>query len=97
MAVDFQWSEGDAAFRRELRTFLEKGLPENWRELSVHGPGSDAQAAFSREFCGALAQRGWLTQMWPKAYGGADATPWRHAILSEEMWRVGEPRGSHYL
>ena len=32
-----------------------------------------------------------------KAYGGADATPWRHAILSEEMWRVGEPRGSQYM
>ena len=95
--MDFEWSEGDAAYRRELRAFLDAGLPTNWAEISVHGPGSDAQAAFSREFCGALARRGWLTQSWPKAYGGADATPWRHAILSEEMWRVGEPRGSQYM
>ena len=33
-----------------------RGPAENWAELSVHGPGSDAQAAFSREFCGALAR-----------------------------------------
>src|SRR5262245_20592716 len=95
--MEFDWSDGDAAYRRELRAFLDAGLPGNWQETSVHGPGSDAQAAFSREFCGALAERGWLTQSWPRAYGGADATPWRHAILSEEMWRVGEPRGSQYM
>jgi alkylation response protein AidB-like acyl-CoA dehydrogenase len=92
--MEFEWSEGDAAFRRDLRRVpRQRGCRSNWAELSAHGPGSDAQAAFSREFCGALAKAGWLTQSWPKAYGGADATPWRHAILSEEMWRVGEPRG----
>ena len=95
--MEFEWSDGDAAYRRELCAFLERELPANWAEMSVHGPGSDAQAAFSREFCAKLAERGWLTQSWPAAYGGADATPWRHAILSEEMWRVGEPRGSQYM
>jgi hypothetical protein len=48
--MEFDWSEGDAAYRRELRAFLDAGLPSNWTELSAHGPGSDAQAAFSREF-----------------------------------------------
>jgi len=95
--LEFDWSDGDAAYRRELCDFLASELPENWAEMSVHGPGSDAQAAFSRGFCAKLAERGWLTQSWPKEYGGADATPWRHAILSEEMWRVGEPRGSQYM
>ena len=95
--MEFEWSEGDAEFRRELRAFLDAELPANWAEMSVHGPGSDAQGAFSRGFCAALARRAWLTQSWPAAYGGADATPWRHAILSEEMWRVGEPRGSQYM
>ncbi len=95
--MDFEWSEGDAAYRRELRAFLDASLPPDWKELSVDGPGSDAQAAFSRGFCAKLAERGWLTQSWPAEYGGADATPWRHAVLSEEMWRVGEPRGSQYM
>ena len=30
-------------------------------------------------------------------YGGADATAWRHIILSEEMWSRGEPRGPQYM
>ena len=95
--MEFEWSEADAAFRTELRAFVDETLPPDWEEMSRHGPGSDAQSRFSREFCGKLAQRGWLTQSWPAEFGGADATPWRHAILSEEMWRRGEPRGSQYM
>ena len=33
----------------------------------------------------------------PRQYGGRDASPWRHAILGEEMWRIGEPRSSQYM
>jgi len=95
--VEFSWPDDDARFRQALRDFLDETLPEDWEEISRHGPGSDAQASFSRDFCARLADRGWLTQSWPAAYGGADATPWRHAILSEEMWRCGEPRGSQYM
>lgn len=95
--MEFDWNEDDARFREELRAFLDAELPDDWEEISRHGPGSDAQADFSRHFCARLAERGWLTQSWPAAYGGADATPWRHAILSEEMWQRGEPRGSQYM
>jgi alkylation response protein AidB-like acyl-CoA dehydrogenase len=95
--LDFEWSEDDARFRDALGRFLDEALPADWEEISRHGPGSDAQAAFSRSFCARLAERGWLTQSWPREYGGSDATPWRHAILSEEMWRRGEPRGSQYM
>jgi alkylation response protein AidB-like acyl-CoA dehydrogenase len=95
--VEFVWAEEDERFRAELRAFLEAELPRDWEALSKNGPGSDAQLDFSRRFCARLAERGWLTQHWPSAYGGRDATPWRHAILGEEMWAHGEPRGSQYM
>ena len=95
--MDFAWSDEDAAFRRELCEFLRATLPPDWDEIAKDGPGSDAQAAFAREFCPRLAERGWLTQHWPREYGGREATPWRHAILGEEMWRCGEPRSSQYM
>jgi alkylation response protein AidB-like acyl-CoA dehydrogenase len=95
--VEFAWSEDEARFRRELIDFLDEALPSTWGEISKDGPGGDAQAHFSREFAGHLAERGWLTQHWPRAYGGADASPWRHAILGEEMWARGEPRGPQYM
>ena len=95
--MEFDWSEDDVRFRRELRDFLDDALPGNWEEISRGGPGSEAQADFSRGFCSRLAERGWLTQSWPRAYGGSNASPWRHATLGEEMWRIGEPRGPQYM
>ena len=92
--VDFDWSDEARQSREDLRGFLAAALPENWGELSKDGPGSDAQAEFSKQFCPKLAERGWLTQSWPAQYGGNDASAWCHAILGEEMWRCGEPRGS---
>jgi alkylation response protein AidB-like acyl-CoA dehydrogenase len=95
--VEFGWSDEDLAYRRELQAFLDEVLPPDWAETSKDGPGSDAQAEFSRHFCPRLAERGWLTQNWPVEYGGRSASAWRHIILGEEMWRAGEPRSSQYM
>jgi alkylation response protein AidB-like acyl-CoA dehydrogenase len=95
--MEFDWSEEERSFRTALRAFLKDALPKNWDQLSKDGPGSDAQAAFSRTFCAELARRGWLTPHWPTEYGGAGASAWQHAVLSEEMWACGEPRGPQYM
>ncbi len=95
--MEFDWDAADQRFREELQAFLAEALPGHWGEISKDGPGSEAQLSFSKAFCGKLAERGWLTQHWPAEYGGNDATPWRHAILGEEMWAIGEPRGSQYM
>jgi alkylation response protein AidB-like acyl-CoA dehydrogenase len=95
--VEFDWPAEHVAFREAFRSFLHDALPNDWRELAKDGPGSDAQAAFSKQLCAKLAERGWLTQHWPREYGGNDADPWRHAIVGEECWAVGEPRGAQYM
>jgi len=95
--LEFDWSPEDAAFRRALAAFLEQALPPDWDELAKDGPGSAVQAAFARDFCPALAERGLLVPHWPAAYGGRDASPWQHAILGEELWSRGEPRGPQYM
>jgi alkylation response protein AidB-like acyl-CoA dehydrogenase len=95
--VEFDWLESDVEHRRDVKAFLAETLPDDWEEIAAQGPGSDVQAAFSKEFCGKLAQRGWLTQHWPEEFGGSDAPPWRHCIIGEEMWAVGEPRGAQYM
>jgi len=95
--VEFDWSPEDEKHRAEFRAFLDETLPEDWEDLSKDGPGSDRQSEFSRFFCGKLAEKGWLTQHWPSEFGGKDATPWRHSIIGEECWAVGEPRGAQYM
>jgi alkylation response protein AidB-like acyl-CoA dehydrogenase len=95
--VEFAWSDDDARYRRELQEFLEAELPRDWEEIAAEGPGSEGVVARCRDFCRELARRGWLVQHWPRAWGGADAPPWRHAILGEELWSRGEPRGPQYM
>ena len=95
--MEFGWSQQDRDFRRDLVAFLDETLPEDWERLSQDGPGSETQAEYSRAFCSKLAERGWLTPHWPAEYGGRDATPWQHAIIGEELWSRGEPRGPQYM
>lgn len=95
--MDFLWSEDEIEHRAELVAFLAEVLPEDWEDMAKDGPGGDAQAAFSRIFCARMAERGWLTQHWPAEFGGVEASPWRHAIVGEEMWAIGEPRGAQYM
>lgn len=95
--MEFDWLAEDAEHRREVRAFLAEALPADWEEISKGGPGSDEQVSFSKVFCRMLADKGWLTQHWPAEYGGSDAGPWRHSIVGEESWAIGEPRGPQYM
>lgn len=94
--MDFNWDDRQAAFRATVRDFLATNLPADWEKLA-HGPGSDAQTRFSKEFCSKLSRAGLLVPHWPARWGGRDADPWTAFILAEEMWAVGEPRGGQYM
>jgi alkylation response protein AidB-like acyl-CoA dehydrogenase len=94
--MDFSWDDEQRAFRATVREFLAAHLPGDWESLA-HGPGTDWQSTFSKQFCGALAEAGLLVPHWPKRWGGRDADPWTSFILAEEMWEAGEPRGGQYM
>jgi alkylation response protein AidB-like acyl-CoA dehydrogenase len=94
--MHFAWDDEHSAFRSKVRDFLATNLPANWEQLA-HGPASETQTKFSKEFCGKLANAGLLIPHWPKSWGGRDADPWTALILAEEMWCVGEPRGGQYM
>ncbi len=92
--MDFDFTPEEEAFRAELRAFLDDELPEWWKTVFV----DDARAMpFTREFCHRLAERGWLTLSWPAEHGGADGSVWQQAVVREEMWAAGEPRGPQYM
>lgn len=95
--MEFDWSAEDCAYREELQAFLHEMLPPDWDRMTREGPGGADQVAFSETLCSAMADRGWFTQHWPSEYGGNDASAWRHAVVGEEMWANGEPRGPRYM
>ena len=95
--MEFGWSADEAAHRARIRRVLERLLPPDWERISVHGPGSDEQTAFSRSFCAELEMERLLVPHWPREFGGDDAGVWQQFILGEEMWAAGEPRGPQYM
>ncbi|MEI9993031.1 MAG: acyl-CoA dehydrogenase family protein [Rhizomicrobium sp.] len=92
--MEFDWSKDETEFRSALKDFLSSELPEGFDAFDM--PEHDAKE-FSKTFAVKLAERGWLTPAWPKAYGGLDQSPWQSLILSEEMVAHGEPRFGQYM
>jgi len=96
--MDFAFTDGDEAYRGELVQLLSDELPADWwQSYAYDGPAGPELMANARKFNAELARRDLVVRHWPKAYGGQDASPWQHIILSEEMWSKGEPRSSLYL
>jgi alkylation response protein AidB-like acyl-CoA dehydrogenase len=88
----FHDSPEHAAFRQEVRDFLDAELPaEDWNMRNDREEGSAEDEAFTRAFRKRLAAKGWLTMGWPKSFGGADASYMTQTVYMEEMSSAGAP------
>jgi alkylation response protein AidB-like acyl-CoA dehydrogenase len=87
--VDLRDTPDEAAFRAELRSWLEENLPE---KLRGHRGGS---ARFDepemRDWSRALYDAGYAGLTWPKEYGGGGAPYTHQAIFLEEIARAEAP------
>jgi alkylation response protein AidB-like acyl-CoA dehydrogenase len=92
--MDFEFPGEADKFRERLRQFLDEELPEWWRGMFVDDPRA---IPLTRQICGKLAERDWLTLAWPPEHGGAGASVWMQVVLREEMWAHDEPRGPQYM
>jgi len=91
--MDFRDAPEDAAFRAEVRDFLELELPDDLRQpddavLGV-GVGEDPK---DMVWLKKLATRGWVAPAWPKEYGGAGLSVMQQFVFGEELARVRAPR-----
>jgi alkylation response protein AidB-like acyl-CoA dehydrogenase len=87
--VDLRDRPEEAAFRAELRAWLEANLPEERRG----GRGGEERFgdSFGREWSRLLHEGGYAGLTWPKEYGGAGAPYSFQAIFYEEMARANAP------
>ena len=89
--MEFKDSAADAAFRSEVRAFIEAELPAPLRVIAPEwgtfntrrGRGMDSEAG--NEWRQKLAARHWLAPHWPKEYGGAALDIGQQFIFNEEM------------
>ena len=84
--MDFRFTEDEEAFRREVRQWLQREIPQRWIELD---PGiweeTEESWALAREFQRRLGRKGWLAPAYPKEYGGLELSHMKRLILSEEL------------
>jgi alkylation response protein AidB-like acyl-CoA dehydrogenase len=91
-AVDLAPTPEQAAFRAELRSWLEANLPwEYGRGLPPRFDDLAEEVAFLRGWQASLAEGGWVGVAWPTEYGGRGAGPAEHFILQEELARARAP------
>jgi alkylation response protein AidB-like acyl-CoA dehydrogenase len=87
--VDLRDTPEEAAFRAELRAWLDANLPDEKR--GGRGGAQRFDDAFGREWSRMLHEAGYAGLTWPKEYGGAGAPYSFQAIFYEETARAQAP------
>ena len=91
--MDWNDNEAQAAFRQEVREFIEQELPDRYRSTGLGADqwgedrhsGDPERIGMANEWTKALAKRGWIAPGWAKEYGGAGFTPMEQFILNHEL------------
>jgi len=81
----------EAAFRDEVRTFLEENLPPLLRESGQLTVSAFTDKDFNLPWHKILYRKGWVAPTWPVEYGGTGWTEMQRYIWSSECARVGTP------
>ena len=104
--MDWADSAEQAAFRGQVRDFVQERLPAYYRRLAEAkwspGPryeswqfdlvcGEAEPSGAAREWAETLAERGWGAPHWPPEYGGAGLTPAEQFILNQEFAEARVP------
>src|SRR6266480_4824169 len=87
--MDLRYSESDEVFRTELRTWLERTLPElpsrpSWDDWA-------GRRRFDTDWQRRLFEAGYAGINWPREYGGRDASPSEQLVFLEETTRARAP------
>ncbi|HVE91481.1 MAG TPA: acyl-CoA dehydrogenase family protein [Actinomycetota bacterium] len=91
--MDFRDSPQEAQFRRELREWLARNLPEDWQGMDRGRWASDSdRIGFLRHFQARMAADRWIGIHWPSEYGGRNASATEVAIYNEEIGRAKAPQ-----
>jgi alkylation response protein AidB-like acyl-CoA dehydrogenase len=92
MAINLGDSEHEAAWRKEVRQFIENETPPALRSAGDQGEGSlFGRMGAIKEWRDRVAAKGWIAPSWPKKYGGADMSVVDQFVMNEEFAEAGVP------
>jgi hypothetical protein len=88
--MDFSDTQAEAAFRKEVRAWIDDHAPRHLAEsLAGSGFGSTQTGEFdpleeAKKWQKIKADNGWACLQWPREYGGRGATPIESVIWNQE-------------
>ncbi len=90
--MDLTPTEGERELRASCRSWLRANLPwEYGRGLPPRFDDLADEVAFGRDWQAQLAAGRWVGVAWPTEFGGRDAGPIGHYIVTEELARARAP------
>ena len=87
--MDLNYSADEAAFRTEVRTWLDASIPPHLKEKVVSYEELDRDDLLTWQRI--LAKKGWVAPSWPKEWGGTDWNAVQRYIFEEECGAAGAP------
>jgi alkylation response protein AidB-like acyl-CoA dehydrogenase len=91
--MDFDFSEREEAFRKEVRAWLEQHLPDDLRGRAFAASRADVdEVRRLRAWQRQMAEAGYVGMDWPREFGGRGAAITEMVILYQEMARAESPQ-----
>lgn len=90
--MDFEFSEDERRFLREVEEFLAANRDPQVMDLSRENMAQVCDTPARRAFMKKLAARGWLGITWPREYGGQEGRGFYEYLLNEKLASVGAPQ-----
>jgi alkylation response protein AidB-like acyl-CoA dehydrogenase len=91
--VNFDFSEQEEAFRKEVRQWLERNLPDDLRGRAFAASRADRdEVRRLRAWQKRMYDAGYCAMDWPREFGGRGATLVEQVILYQEMARAESPQ-----
>ena len=91
--MNFDFTEAEEAFRKEVRAWLEANLPDDLRGKAFAASRADVdEVRRLRAWQKTMAQAGYVGMDWPREFGGRGAPITEMVILYQEMARAESPQ-----
>ena len=91
--MDFTFSDKEEAFRKDVRSWLERNLPDDLRgKAFASSRGERDVVEKMRAWQRTMYEAGYVGMDWPKEFGGRGATLVEQIILYQEMARAEAPQ-----
>ncbi len=87
--MDLNYSADEAAFRHEVRTWLDASIPPHLKEKVTTYQELDREDLLTWQRI--LAKKGWVAPSWPEEWGGTDWNAVQRYIFEEECGAAGAP------